>query len=71
MTNEDDNLTLAYMTGYQKAVEDYRARTCENCKHGEYEKNIDSIYCGFVNYCGSDYMDKDFGCNNFERKEDE
>lgn len=51
--------------------DDFESRTCENCKHGEYEKNIKGIYCSFVNYCGSDYMEKDFGCNKFERVEDD
>ena len=50
-----------------KIYDDFESRVCGNCGHGVQEDL--GIYCPFVNYCGTDYMDKDFGCNEFKRRE--
>lgn len=41
--------------------DDFESRVCENCKH-KTNRECNTII---------DYFGKDFGCNKFERKEDE
>ncbi len=52
-------------------INDLESRTCENCKHF-----IEMNWTDIDNKCASNktkitYTDKDFGCNQFERKQDE
>ena len=60
--------TLPYETMVNTLFDQFENRVCINCKYGEYEKNLKAIYCPFVSYLGSDYVEKDFGCNKFEEK---
>lgn len=50
--------------------DDFESRTCENCK-----RYVPMKWTDFDNKCASmenkvSHVDKDFGCNKFERKEE-
>ena len=64
MTEHDNDLTLAYMTGYEKCKEEYKNRICENC---EYFREVSD----YANYCKHHetyniIFGKYFGCNKWE-----
>ncbi len=46
--------------------EECKSRTCENCKHYEYEYCQNEIVNDIFYGCR---ISKDFGCNKFERKQ--
>ena len=53
-------------------INDFESRTCENCK--EYIQEHTDIWTCKIGVCDDkffecNYVDKDFGCNNWEEKE--
>ena len=50
-------------------IEDYESRICKNCKH--FKNSECRIFQGAKAQCTIYELDENFGCNKFERKEDE
>lgn len=51
-----------------KIFNDFESRTCENCKHFTFMSRANSYICSSLDNQSVKWIDKDFGCNKFERR---
>lgn len=68
----EDNIKFIEVKTVKDAIDtcydDFESRVCRNCKHVLYIEETNEYMCNNQNICLGLIVDKDFGCNRFEKR---
>lgn len=62
---------ISFEIAIDAIYDDFESRICENCKYSSVIQGTDRLFCGCDEAEQLPTVNKDFGCNKFERKTDE